>query len=192
MRDRVDLLIGKPIDPGAGRASDVARIDSLYQAAGYYLAKVQRRDDRRGRRRDDLLFRVDEGRRLAISGVDVDGNKALSDKDDRRRDEHQAGGILLVAQGRVRRGQVRRDDLAKNDPALYASKGYIDAQVVKDTLMVDRDTRQRRSFDITVQRRTAVPDRRLRGERREAHFSSEDIARFYPFGDKPTTRHRRR
>ncbi len=39
MRDRVDLLIGKPIDP-AQVAKDVARIDSLYQSEGYFLAKV--------------------------------------------------------------------------------------------------------------------------------------------------------
>ena len=37
VRDRVDLLVGKPIDP-AQIAKDIARIDSLYQSEGYYLA----------------------------------------------------------------------------------------------------------------------------------------------------------
>ena len=39
VKDRVDILIGKPIDP-AQVAKDVARIDSLYQSEGYYLARV--------------------------------------------------------------------------------------------------------------------------------------------------------
>jgi len=39
VKDRVDILIGKPINP-AQVAKDVSRIDSLYQAEGYFLAKV--------------------------------------------------------------------------------------------------------------------------------------------------------
>ena len=110
VRDRVDLLIGKPIDP-AQVAKDIARIDSLYQSEGYYLARVTVDSSvvQAGRRtRGVLTFHVDEGRRLAIAGVEVEGNKALSDEDDRRRDQHEARGILLVAQRRVRRRQVRR------------------------------------------------------------------------------------
>ena len=40
--------------------------------------------------------------------------------------------------------------------------------------------------DIKVARGAALPDRdfEVTGSR---HFSSEDLARFYPFGDQPTT-----
>ena len=40
VRDRVDLLIGRPVDP-AQVARAVARIDSLYESSGYYLARVR-------------------------------------------------------------------------------------------------------------------------------------------------------
>ena len=40
VRDRIDLLTGKPIDP-AQVAKAVSRIDSLYQAQGYFLAKPE-------------------------------------------------------------------------------------------------------------------------------------------------------
>jgi len=40
VRDRVDLLVGRPLDP-AQVARAVQRIDSLYQAEGYYLARVK-------------------------------------------------------------------------------------------------------------------------------------------------------
>jgi outer membrane protein insertion porin family len=78
VKDRVDLLIGKPIDP-AQVARDVARIDSLYQSEGYYLAKVSV-DTVASGEATTLVFHVDEGRRLAISGVEIRGNKALAAK----------------------------------------------------------------------------------------------------------------
>src|SRR5215216_4937873 len=59
VRDRVDLIIGQPVDP-AKVATAVQRIDSLYQASGYYLARVKPEttvvEDK-----VNLLFRVTEG-----------------------------------------------------------------------------------------------------------------------------------
>jgi len=64
VRDRVDLLIGKPVDP-AQVARDVTRIDSLYQAEGYFLAKVRVDTTNVGDDGATLTFHIDEGRRLA-------------------------------------------------------------------------------------------------------------------------------
>ena len=101
VKDRVDLLIGKPIDP-AQVAKDVARIDSLYQSEGYYLAKVHvdtivtergrrtaRLPDRRGTPPGDLRRR---DRR----------QQGAERQDDRRRDRARSPRVLLVAERRVR------------------------------------------------------------------------------------------
>src|SRR5205814_4315299 len=40
VRDRVDILVGRPVDPNQV-ARSVARIDSLYEAEGYPLATVR-------------------------------------------------------------------------------------------------------------------------------------------------------
>src|SRR4051812_32186596 len=82
VRDRVDLLVGKPIDP-AQIAKDIARIDSLYQSEGYFLAKVTVDSGvvAQGQNARTLTFRITEGRRLAIAGVDIVGNKAIADAD---------------------------------------------------------------------------------------------------------------
>ena len=142
VKDRVDLLIGKPIDP-AQVAKDVARIDSLYQSESYYLAKVTV-DTIIDKDATTLVFRVDEGRRLAMSGVEIVGNKALSAKD-------IVGAIGTKPEGFFwwRNGEFDSDkyaeDLAKTIPKLYAAHGYIDMQVVKDTLIVDRERRAKRS-----------------------------------------------
>ena len=70
VRDRVDLLVGKPLDP-AQIARAVQRIDSLYQAEGYYLAEVKP-ETTLVNGQVQLLFRVDEGKRavhLPVSGT---------------------------------------------------------------------------------------------------------------------------
>ena len=77
--DSVDILIGRALDPTLV-AKLVARVDSLYQKAGYYLARVTVDSQLTGDH-VKLVVRVDEGRRLAVSGVQVDGNQKLSDKD---------------------------------------------------------------------------------------------------------------
>ena len=141
VKDRVDLLIGKPIDP-AQVAKDVARIDSLYQAEGYYLAKVRVDTTLVGEDGAALNFHVDEGRRLAISGVEFVGNKAL-------RASTIDGAISTKPEGFFwwKNGEFDSDkyaeDLGKNIPALYAAHGYIDMSVVKDTMIIDRELAKR-------------------------------------------------
>lgn len=177
VKDRVDILIGKPIDP-AQVAHDVARIDSLYQSEGYYLARVRVDTTNVGDDGAILNFRVDEGRRLAISGVEVLGNKALSAK-------AIVGAISTKPEGFFwwRNGEFDSDkyaeDLAKTIPALYASHGYIDMSVVKDTVIVDRE-KGKALVRITVNEgpQYRIGDFEVNGAKR---FSNEDIARMYPF-----------
>jgi outer membrane protein insertion porin family len=177
VKDRVDLLIGKPIDP-AQVAKDVTRIDSLYQSEGYYLAKV-RVDTIVERDATTLVFNIDEGRRLAISGVQIIGNKALSSKT-------IVGAIGTKPEGFFwwHNGEFDQDkyaeDLSKNIPQLYASHGYIDAQVVKDTVIIDRD-KGKALVRLTVSEgpQYKIGAFEVNGARR---FSNEVISGFYPFG----------
>jgi len=73
VRDKAQLTEGRPVDPAAvARAR--GRIDSLYRAQGYYLAQVKvvdvfEADSARVR----VIFDVDEGRRVAVARVTLDG-----------------------------------------------------------------------------------------------------------------------
>jgi outer membrane protein insertion porin family len=180
VKERVDLLIGKPIDP-AQVAKDVARIDSLYQSESFYLARV-RVDTIIDKDATSLVFTVDEGRRLAISGVEVVGNKALSDKTVVSAISTKPEGFFWWRDGAFDQDKYA-EDLAKSIPQLYASHGYIDMQVVKDTLIVDR-AHGKALVRLTVAEgpQYKIGDFEVNGAKR---FSSDDIARFYPFGDKP-------
>ena len=182
VRDRIDLLIGRPVDP-AQVAHAMQRIDSLYQASGYYLAKVTPETSFVAGK-VNLVFHVDEGHRLAVSGVDIQGNRGVSDKT-------VVGAMSTKPEGFFwwRKGELDADkyaaDVSQNITGLYASKGFIDAQVLKDTLKVDRN-RGKALVDISVNEgpRYRIGTFEVTGSR---HFSSEDLKQFYPFGDQPVT-----
>jgi outer membrane protein insertion porin family len=182
VRDKVDLLVGKALDP-AQVAHAVKRIDSLYQASGYYLARV-RPETTMVDGQVNLLFRVDEGRRLAVSGIRVEGNEIVPGKS-------VVGAMATKPEGFFwwRKGDLDNDkfaaDISEKIPGLFGSKGFIDAQVLHDTILVD-PARGKANIGIKVAEgpRYRVGSFEVTGNR---HFSTEDIQRFYPFGDQPTT-----
>ena len=71
VKERLELPVGSPVDPAA-IAMGMTRADSLYQSAGYYLAKI-RVDSTLMNGDLSLKFHIDEGPKLAISGVKVLG-----------------------------------------------------------------------------------------------------------------------
>ena len=79
VKDRLELVTGRPIDP-AVIAKAVERADSLYEAKGYYLARIHV-DTTVTDGKLNITFRVEEGRRLAISGLRVTGNRHVPASD---------------------------------------------------------------------------------------------------------------
>jgi outer membrane protein insertion porin family len=179
VKDRVDLLVGRPIDPAAV-SRIIQRVDSLYEADGYYLARVTAETTFVGDRAK-LTFRIDEGRRLAVSGLGIEGNQKLG-----------ADRVVSAMKTRpegfwwFRGGEFDEDefavDLGARIPDLYANEGFIDFQILSDTLIIDRD-RGKAMVQITVNEgeRYYVGDFEVTGNRR---FNAEEIQRFFPFEDQ--------
>jgi outer membrane protein insertion porin family len=177
IRDRVDLIIGRPVDP-AQVVRAVAKIDSTYAANGYYLARVKV-DTTMVNGQAQLIFRVDEGRRFAVSGIFVDGNQEVSDKTIVSAMETKPEGFFWWQKGEFDDNKYA-GDLAERIPALYASRGYIDVQVTQDTMVVDRQ-RGKALIRLKVNEgpQYHIGNFEVNGGKR---FSAEEIARFYPFG----------
>ncbi len=135
VRDKVTLLLGRPVDP-AEIATSRARIDSMYQSAGYYLATVTPDTTVLSDGRIGINFVVNEGRRLAISGIEFDGAQSIKPK-------VVAGAMQTKPEGFWfwRKGEYDDEkfagDLGERIPSLYARLGHIDARVLEDTLIVD-------------------------------------------------------
>lgn len=183
VRDKVDLLIGRPIDP-LQVAKARARIDSLYESAGYYLARVTIDSTAMPDGKIGLTYRVDEGRRLAIAGIDILGNSQV-------KDGTVVGAMKTRPEGFwwFKKGEYNDDkyvgDLGERIPALYSRLGFVDMRIMKDTMQVDRD-RGKGLVEITVDEgpRYRIGTFEIAGNRR---FSTDELKRNYPFeGNDPT------
>lgn len=176
LRDKIELLSGKPIDP-AQVAKAVSRIDSLYEAKGYYLASVKP-ESTVSNGFTNITFRVDEGRRLAISGVDIVGDKQLSEGTIVGAMKTQPEGFWFWKKGEFDQTKFQ-SDITDQIPKTYTSNGFIDFQILHDTLIVDKQN-GKALVQLSVKEgpQYHIGTFEVVGNR---HFSTTDIDRFYPF-----------
>jgi len=182
LKDQVDLLIGRPIDP-ALIARAIARMDSVYAAKGFYLARV-RAETTTVKEGTKITFVVDEGQRMAVSGVRVDGNKRVSDREIVSAMQTRPEGFWWWRKGEFDDNKYA-GDLTERIPQTYGRHGFIDMQLQHDTLVVDRE-RGKALVDVAINEgpQYVVGDFEINGARR---FSGEELRRFYPFGDRGKT-----
>jgi len=158
-------------------------VDSLYESKGYYLASVKPESTLVDGKLS-INFNVDEGRRLAISGIRINGNSKVSDAAIVGAMDTKPEGFLWMRNGELDDAKYAQD-LSEKIPQLYSSRGFIDFRILKDTLIVDR-ARGKGLIDITVSEgpRYTVGNFEVIGNRR---FSTEQIGTFYPFGKAQQT-----
>jgi outer membrane protein insertion porin family len=182
VEDRVDLLLGRPVDPSQ-IAVAMRRVDSLYKANGYYLARVAPETTSLGDR-IGLVFRVHEGRRLAVSGLRVTGNSAITAEDIADAMEVKREGFLWYRNGEFDEDEYA-GDIGERIPALFAQYGYVDFQIERDSLLIDRE-RGKALVDLRVSEgpQYRVAGFEVVGNRR---FTTEEIATLYPFGERTPT-----
>ena len=157
-----------------------AAIDSLYKHDGYYNAQIKTLELPQDNGRVRVVFDVDEGQRVAISQVVVDGNRRFYGQAGREAHGHAARGLLVVPEGRVRRAQggpgraraaaalVRRQRLRRLPGDARLARGRL-ARAGKAVLHLTVDEGQAYqvgTFDIEGNRR----------------FSTEELQAYYPFG----------
>jgi outer membrane protein insertion porin family len=177
VKEKLSFPTGGPVDPGK-IAKAIASVDSLYENKGYYLASVKAESTLTAGKLS-INFRIDEGRRLAISGIRINGNTQVPDADIVGAMDTKPEGFLWTRNGELDDAKYAQD-LSEKIPDLYSSRGYIDFRILKDTLIVDR-AKGKGLLDITVSEgpRYKVGNFEVIGNRR---FSSEQINIFYPFG----------
>jgi outer membrane protein insertion porin family len=178
VKGRVQLTEGRPLDRNAVEQAR-AGIDSLYKHQGYYASqiKVIQLAPKPGRAR--VVFDVEEGERVAISQVIVDGNKHFSDKAVVKHMATRPEGFWWFQKGEYDERTVEQD-IRERLPGWYADQGYVDFQVTQDSLISD-STGGKAVLRLTVDEgpvyRVGTFD--IQGNRR---FSTEELRAFYPFG----------
>lgn len=182
VKEKLAFPTGTPLDPGK-IAKAIASVDSLYESKGYYLAHV-RPESTLVDGQLSITFNVDEGRRLAVSGIRINGNSKVSDADIVGAMDTKPEGFLWTRNGELDDAKYAQD-LSERIPQLYSGRGFIDFRILKDTLIVDR-ARGKGLIDITVSEgpRYTVGNFEVIGNRR---FSTDQIGLFYPFGKSQQT-----
>ena len=121
-------------------ADDLQKITELYRKKGYYLADVTYEvQERSGGASAVLLLRVNEGNKLYIKEVSIEGLEQ-EDPDD------LAGKLSLKTRGLLSwitgSGVLKEEELERDSQLLQATlvnKGYIDARVAAPEVVYDPD-----------------------------------------------------
>ena len=182
VRERVKLIEGRPIDRAAvarGRAG----IDSLYKRQGYYTATVKVNELPQPNGKVRVVYDVEEGNRVAISQVIVDSNTRFTDDAIVKQMASRPEGFWWFRKGEYDERKVE-EDVRERLPRFYADNGYIDFQVLNDTLVADTSG-GKAVLHLTVDEgpiyRVGTFD--IAGNRR---FSTEELMQLYPFGGTVT------
>ncbi len=178
VKGRVKLVNGRPLDRNAVEQSRAA-IDSLYTHNGYYSAQVKTLELPQGPGRERIVFDVDEGQRVAISQVVIEGNKRFSDKQVVKHMDTRPEGFWWFQKGEYDERKVDQD-VRERLPGWYADQGYVDFQVTHDSLVAD-SSGGKASLRLQVEegQQYQVGTFTVDGNRR---FSSEELQTLYPFG----------
>jgi outer membrane protein insertion porin family len=134
VRSRIKMIPLRPVDPAAIEHARVS-IDSLYKAKGYYLSSVAVRQVDQPDGTVRAVFDVDEGRRVAISQVIVQGNQRFSDGDVVGHMKTGPEGFFWFQTGAYKEEQLAQD-VRERLPEFYGQRGFVDFRVLKDTLEV--------------------------------------------------------
>ncbi len=183
VRERLTLATGRPLDPSA-LALAIERADSLYESKGYYLARINVDTIEGPGNTVRLTLAVEEGRRLAISGLRVTGNTRVPSDDIASAMQSKPEGFFWFRKGEFDDTKYATD-LAERIPQLYASRGFIDFRILSDSLIIDREA-GKAVIDLAVSEgpRYRIGTFEVLGNRR---FSTPEITEFYPFGNETRT-----
>lgn len=177
VRDRVKLVTGRALDRAAVARARGA-IDSLYRHEGYYTATVNVDQVPAGPGKVRVIFQIDEGSRVSISQVAIEGNHAFPDDQIVGQMGTRPEGFWWFQPGRFEEQQLQTD-MRERLPNWYASHGYLDFEVSGDTLLPDT-TSGKATLQLTVSEGPVyrVGSFEINGNQR---FSSGELTSFYPF-----------
>jgi outer membrane protein insertion porin family len=176
VRDSVKLVRGGPLEPQkvedaqklvrdmlAKRGIQLVSIDTS-------LVQVQGTDTYR------LVFDVEEGNRLTVADVDFVGNQAFSDEELVEAMRTKPEGFWWFRSGRFDRDAFETD-LRESLPEYYADRGYIDFQVVGDSLAVDPQTgKARLVVEVAEGPRYRLGEFTIQGA---THFPVDDLEKLF-------------
>ncbi len=175
--DEVEVPSGQPYSPQRVFLAQRVIRDGLAEK-GVPFAQVEvRRVPVEGRTGEiDLILEVQEGHRVAVAEVVFNGNESFRDSELRSVMSTRREGFLWFRSG-IFNGDVLQEDLGERLPEFYASQGYLDFEVLGDTLIVDQSSgKARLEVDVSEGPQYRLADFSVDGNRR---FATQDLEAYY-------------
>jgi outer membrane protein insertion porin family len=177
IRDEVELRVGEPYSPQRiVRAKDFIRRELA--AKGIPFAQIEERQVpvSADEGEVEVILDISEGHRVTVARVEFEGNEAFSGSELRSVLSTRAEGFWWFRTGEYRE-EALQEDLAERLPDFYASHGYLDFQILGDTIVIDPATGKSR-LEIMVDEgpQYRVARFEVAGNRQ---FPSEDLERYY-------------
>ncbi|MFW6330868.1 MAG: outer membrane protein assembly factor BamA [Gemmatimonadota bacterium] len=177
VRDSVGLRAGQAYDPA--RVTDAETlVRELLAEKGIRVRSIEHRlEPIEGVPGEySLVFDVEEGSRVALTEVEIIGNEVFDDGEIEGAMQTREEGFLWFRPGLFDEDALRAD-LRQNLPEFYGRHGYIDFEVLGDTLIVDASTgKARLEIEIEEGPRYQLVDFDIRGNRQ---FPTEDLRSYY-------------
>jgi len=177
VRDESELRTGEPYSAQKAVLAKAIIREKLADR-GIPFAQIEERqvplEDTEGE--VELVFQVTEGTRVVVSQVAFDGNEVFSDSELRSVLSTRQEGFWWFRSGEFHE-ETLDDDLRDRLPEFYAANGYLDFQVLGDTLIIDQDSGKSR-LEVMVDEgpQYRIADFSVAGNRR---FPAQELERYY-------------
>ncbi len=172
VRDSVGLRAGDPYSPQrVMEAGAYIREGLAKKGIPFALIEEERNPVPGAMGEIELVVEVTEGNRVTVAEVAFHGNEAFSNSDLSKVLSTRPEGFWWFRTGQFQAENLE-SDLAETLPTFYASNGYLDFQVLNDTLVIDPSSGKARleiwvdegpqyrvrSFEVTGNRRFPTSD----------------------------------
>ena len=145
LQEKIDLKLGAVYNPVDVQKA-LEALKSHYEEEGYFEVQITPETEKLPDGDVKVVFQVNEGRRITIDKIVIEGNKGLSEKQIKAAMQTQEREYFIL-RGVVHRQRLEQDtDLITQ---LYNDHGYIQARVESTDVQVDR-TRARVTIKIVV------------------------------------------
>jgi len=141
VRDSAGLAPGQPYSPQA-MAEARALIREELASKGIPFASIDERlvpVPRDTTNVVDLIIEVEEGNRVTVAGLEVVGNDAVATSTIAGAMQTRPEGFWWFLPGTYERSSFEAD-LDRNIPGVYHDRGYLDFEILSDTLVVDPES----------------------------------------------------
>jgi len=145
LRDKIDLKLGSVYNPVEVQKAR-ERLIEHYESEGYFEVQITPEVEKFEDGDVRVVFSVNEGRRITIDRIVIEGNRGLTDRQIKKALATQEREYFIL-RGKLQRQKLDED--VERILALYNDHGYIQARVERHDIAVDRE-RARVTVTFTV------------------------------------------